>query len=72
MNSNEPKNPTEHRSFKQKLKLFGSTMIVIASMIGCGIFIVSADIARTFTWPGLIIVLLGIPVYFLWTYYSQR
>jgi basic amino acid/polyamine antiporter, APA family len=26
----------------------------------------------TFTRPGLIIVLLGIPVYFLWTYYSQR
>lgn len=33
--------------FKQELKLFDATMIVIGSMIGSGIFIVSADIART-------------------------
>jgi APA family basic amino acid/polyamine antiporter len=32
---------------KRELRLFDSTMIVIGSMIGSGIFIVSADIART-------------------------
>src|SRR5205809_7341462 len=33
-------------SFKQSLGLFDSTMIVAGSMIGSGIFIVSADITR--------------------------
>jgi len=35
----------EHR-FRKKLNLFDSTAIVIGSMIGSGIFIVSSDIAR--------------------------
>jgi APA family basic amino acid/polyamine antiporter len=38
--------------FKRELKLLDSTMIVIGSMIGSGIFIVSADIARTVGSPG--------------------
>jgi len=33
--------------FKRELKLLDATMIVMGSMIGSGIFIVSADIART-------------------------
>jgi amino acid transporter len=33
--------------FKRGLGLFDSTMVVIGSMIGSGIFIVSADMART-------------------------
>src|SRR5512140_2126484 len=33
--------------FKRELSLLDATMIVIGSMIGSGIFIVSADIART-------------------------
>src|SRR6266705_5552223 len=40
---NEPQHAT---SFKQSLGLFDSTMIVAGSMIGSGIFIVSADITR--------------------------
>jgi APA family basic amino acid/polyamine antiporter len=36
-----------HLEFKRELRLFDSTMIVVGSMIGSGIFIVSADIART-------------------------
>ena len=32
--------------FMRRLGLFDSTMIVVGSMIGSGIFIVSADIAR--------------------------
>ncbi len=36
----------ENKSFKQSLGLFDSTMLVVGSMIGSGIFIVSADIAR--------------------------
>lgn len=35
------------REFKRELRLLDSTMIVIGSMIGSGIFIVSADIGRT-------------------------
>ena len=39
--------PEEHQpKFKQSLGLFDSTMIVAGSMIGSGIFIVSADITR--------------------------
>jgi len=38
------------------LGLFDSTMIVIGSMIGSGIFIVSADIARQVQSPGLLLI----------------
>lgn len=37
----------EPREFKKELGLLDSTLLVIGSMIGSGIFIVSADIART-------------------------
>jgi len=40
----------------QALGLFDSTMIVIGSMIGSGIFIVSADIAHQVQSPGLLIL----------------
>ncbi|MEI6682202.1 MAG: amino acid permease [Bacteroidota bacterium] len=42
---------TEHE-FQQRLTLFDSTAIVVGSMIGSGIFIVSADIARMVGSPG--------------------
>lgn len=41
----------EH-SFKRRLNLFDSTAIVIGSMVGSGIFIVSSDIARKVGSPG--------------------
>jgi len=44
------------KEFKQSLGLFDSTMIVIGSMIGSGIFIVSADIARTVGSPGMLLI----------------
>src|ERR1700730_14504251 len=37
---------TSPAEFKQKRGLFDATMLVAGSMIGSGIFIVSADIAR--------------------------
>src|ERR1035438_9662506 len=43
-------------SFKHELGLFDSTMIVIGSMIGSGIFIVSSDIARSVGSAGLLIL----------------
>ena len=46
------------KTFKQTLGLFDSTMIVVGSMIGSGIFIVSADISRT----------VGSPFYLLLTW----
>jgi basic amino acid/polyamine antiporter, APA family len=42
-------------SFKQSLGLLDATMIVAGSMIGSGIFIVSADIARNVGSPGWLI-----------------
>ena len=39
-------NQMEEGSFKRELGLFDGTMLVVGSMIGSGIFIVSADIAR--------------------------
>jgi len=48
---------TEQKSsFKQSLGLLDATMIVAGSMIGSGIFIVSADIARNVGSPGWLIV----------------
>ncbi len=44
------------RSLKKELKLIDSTMIVIGSMIGSGIFIVSADIGRTVGSPGYLLL----------------
>src|SRR5262249_52782688 len=42
--------------FVRGLGLFDSTMIVAGSMIGAGIFIVSADIARQVGSPGWLLV----------------
>jgi APA family basic amino acid/polyamine antiporter len=44
------------RVFKRELSLFDSTMLVVGSMIGSGIFIVSADIARTVGSPGYLLL----------------
>ena len=41
------------RLLQQRLGLFDATMLVVGSMIGSGIFIVSADIARTVGCAGL-------------------
>ena len=46
----------EVRELKRELGLLDSTMIVIGSMIGSGIFIVSADIARTVGSPGYLLL----------------
>jgi len=43
-------------TFQQKLGLFDATMLVAGSMIGSGIFIVSADIARDVGSPGWLIL----------------
>lgn len=43
-------------SFRHELGLFDSVMIVIGSMIGSGIFIVSSDIARTVGSAGLLLL----------------
>ena len=47
---------TENREFRKELSLFDGTMIVVGSMIGSGIFIVSADISRTVGSSGLLIL----------------
>ncbi|MBI4468755.1 MAG: amino acid permease [Acidobacteria bacterium] len=46
----------EDRKFVRALGLTDSTMIVAGSMIGSGIFIVSADIARTVASPGWLLM----------------
>ncbi len=47
---------SQSHHFKRELGLVSSTMIVVGSMIGSGIFIVSADIARTVGSPGLLLL----------------
>ena len=42
------------------LKLFDATTLIMGSMIGSGIFIVSADMARSLQSPGLLLVAWGI------------
>ncbi len=49
-------NPKQEREFKRGLGLLDSVMIVVGVMIGSGIFIVSADIARTVGSPGLLLL----------------
>jgi basic amino acid/polyamine antiporter, APA family len=51
---NEP--VAKPQGLAKSLTLFDSTMIVVGSMIGSGLFIVSADIARQVQSPGLLIV----------------
>lgn len=46
----------EESSFKKSLNLFDSTAIVMGSMIGSGVFIVGADIARQVGSPGWLIM----------------
>ena len=47
---------TEERQLKKSLGLFDSTAIVMGSMIGSGIFIVSADMSRSLGAPGWLLV----------------
>jgi basic amino acid/polyamine antiporter, APA family len=42
--------------FRRELGLLSSTMIVVGSMVGSGIFIVSADVARTVGSPGMLLL----------------
>src|SRR5438445_7894951 len=57
MAKTEPAVITEHKSgFVKGLGLTGATTLVMGSMIGSGIFIVSADVARQVKSPGLLIV----------------
>ena len=46
--------------FKQDITLLDATMIVVGIMIGSGIFIVSADIARTVGSGGMLLAVWGI------------
>ncbi len=48
------------QSFKRSLGLFDSTMVVVGAMIGSGIFLVSADMARLLGSAGWVLVAWGI------------
>ncbi len=56
----EVKMNREHKEFRRELRLFDATMLVVGSMIGSGIFIVSADIARTVGAPGYMLLVWGL------------
>lgn len=49
-------NSATNMEFRKSLNLFDSTAIVIGSMIGSGIFIVSCDVARTLGSPGWLMI----------------
>lgn len=51
------KTATNQKKFKQSFSLLDATMIVAGSMIGSGIFIVSADITRTVGSAGWMIII---------------
>src|SRR6476660_2980860 len=51
---------TETGGFVRGLNLFDAIMIVIGTMIGSGIFIVSADMARLINSPGWLLVAWGV------------
>jgi len=51
-----PASGPETSGFKREMSLFDAMMIVMGAMIGSGIFIVSADIARTVGSPGLLLL----------------
>ena len=51
-----PSATTLDTEFTRGLGLYDSTMVVVGSMIGSGIFIVSADMARTIGSPGWLLV----------------
>ena len=56
--SQSPPSPTSEQpsGFRRELGLLSSTMIVVGSMVGSGIFIVSADIARTVGSPAMLLM----------------
>ncbi len=51
---------SELKEFKRDIKLLDATLIVVGIMIGSGIFIVSADIARTVGSAGWLLVVWGV------------
>ncbi|GAB3200343.1 APA family basic amino acid/polyamine antiporter [Pontibacter aydingkolensis] len=51
-----PKIREADTGFKREIKLFDAIMIVTGGMIGSGIFIVTADIARTMVSPGYMLL----------------
>ncbi|MER3429047.1 MAG: amino acid transporter [Pyrinomonas sp.] len=54
-------------------KAFGYPLVPVLYIIGAGIIVVVLFIYQTATtWPGLLIVLTGIPVYFLWRRAARR
>jgi APA family basic amino acid/polyamine antiporter len=54
------RNPAGGVQLVRGLKLFDATTLIMGSMIGSGIFIVSADMARTLRSPGLLLAAWGI------------
>src|SRR5512145_1732663 len=54
--ADRPDATTLDTEFKRGLGLFDATMVVVGSMIGSGIFIVSADMARRLGSPGWLLV----------------
>jgi len=52
-----PANPSATPGFKRRIGLFTATMLVAGNMIGSGIFIVSADMARDVGGAGWLLML---------------
>ncbi|MFZ0292283.1 MAG: amino acid permease [Candidatus Sulfotelmatobacter sp.] len=55
-----PPGDREHRQFARGLTLFDSTMLVVGAMIGSGIFIVPAEMAREIGSAGWLLVAWGV------------
>ena len=67
-----PANPSATPGFKRRIGLFTATMLVAGNMIGSGIFIVSADMARDVGGAGWLLMLWLLAVLSLLSYLRKK
>ena len=63
------KRPDAERPYKA----FGYPLVPILYIIGAAVILLVLFFYQTrTTWPGLIIVLTGVPIYFLWKFFGKK
>jgi len=58
---------------ERPVKAFGYPYLQILYILICALILVILLIYKPeYTWPGLIIVFIGVPVYYIWNYYNKK
>jgi APA family basic amino acid/polyamine antiporter len=58
---------------ERPVKAFGYPYLQILYILICALILVILLIYKPeYTWPGLIIVFVGVPVYYIWNYYNKK